>query len=173
MKRSFSFILLLLVAGSFFASCRRNDNDKILHVLSVECESPVAQCGNGPAIRFNGEKFGIWMEPSGKPGNFVRVPYHYTVCCEYMPALIDTLKKAQALRLKSIEEKPEETDKTYVLLNGTRVRIFYKKHFIDDKEFSTIWFGEGTEGKVFYINLKEFDELIENIEKRFKTCCLE
>lgn len=173
MKGLFSFMLLLPATGIFFTSCRKNENSKINHVLSVECESPVPQCGNGPAIRFNGEKLGIWMEPSGKPGNFVRVPYHYLVCCEYMPGLIDTLKKAHALRLKSIEEKPEETDKTYVLDDNTRVRILYKKHFIDDKEFSTLWFGEGTEGKIFYINLKEFDDLIKDIEERYKTCCLE
>lgn len=171
MKKLLPFIPVLLSAGIFFSSC---GNGKTLHVLQIECESPVAQCGNGPAIRFSGEKLGLWMEPSGKPGRFIRVPYSYILCCEYMPALIDSLKKAQALRQKSLEEKPGVTEKTYLLPDEkTKVHVYYNQHFIEDKEFSSMWFGEGPEAIVFYIDLKDFDKLLKDIEDRYRTCCLE
>ncbi len=172
MKRSVRLIFFLLMTCLFFLSCKkRSDDSWSYHVLSIECESMIEKCGNGPGLRFNSEKTGNWIEPAGEEGHFEKIPFHYTICCENVPAFIDKMKYADSSRRAWIRDKPDFKDGNFTVDGNTEIRVYYGKNFSNEL-YSFMWFGHPTEAPVINVDLDEFDKLVKDIEEKFRTCCL-
>lgn len=164
MKRSLQFIILLLIPCICFLSCKKKAKyNWEWRVLSIDCESMVAKCGNGPGLRFNSEKFGV-----DSTGDYEWIPFHYTICCENVPEFIDKMKHADSSR-RAWKRDKTTMDANYTVEGKTEIRVYYSK----EEEYSFMWFGHPTEAPVISIRLDEFDKLIKDIEERFRTCCLE
>lgn len=184
MKNKLQFIPTLLVLCIFFLSCTNKEKEKDLskvtnRILKVDCESMIPKCGNKPGLKFYGERLGMWRESlvDGE-GDYERVPYEYIVCCEYVPGLIDTLKKADSLREAWIREKPEFIETNFAFGSADDsiyVGVYYKNRWSDAEPdpFFYLSFGNPTQAPTFYISRKEFAQLMKDIEERFRTCCLQ
>jgi|GEM_PF-4653858 len=176
MKKLVQFAFALPATAIILFSCnddnQSGNNNKFLHVLQIDCESVVANCRNRPGLRFSGKAFGRWVEPVGKPGYFESKPYSYVVCCENIPALIDSMKSMHKLRQHWIRAQPDSMSKNITLPGNVQICVWYQKEFLDEGAFSYMWFGNSSVATLFYIDMDEFERLVRDIEERYRTCCL-
>jgi len=175
-KAFFSTVRIQILFVLIFSSCKGDeqpaDNIRVQSVVRIDCQSVVPQCNNKPGLKFSAFTFGRFI-PAPGGGDFELTPYDYTVCCEYIPNLIDSLKMLVDTLDGWLEEKPEEAERSATLPDGTMTTVKYIKKFLDQNDYYYIWFGNPSKEPVFYLLTKEeYEKFIKDVNDRFRTCCL-
>lgn len=168
--------LLPVILFLFFISCnddKKEENkvviERYLNVRKVDCESMVDSCDKRPGLKFSG-----LYENSYGPNKAEPTVYSYVICCSNIPAFIDTLKAAHDSLKAYHQNKPDSASHTWILPGGIKVKVKYYRKFLDTDDYDFFWFGDpDTAPSVFYIYNDEYEYLMNSINNRFRTCCLQ
>ncbi len=173
---------ILLVTGFFIFSCNDKEDkpitiNELLDIKKIDCESNVELCNRKPGLKFTG------LAPrvvQNKPDwNLeLRVQYYpeeytLTICCDSIPRLIDSLTMMYEQLESYKREKPERAERTCQLADTISITVVYVKDLGGRGEYYSLEFGRVPDRSVFFIYKKEaLEQLIEDINERFRTCCL-
>ncbi|MCC6972047.1 MAG: hypothetical protein IT434_17685 [Phycisphaerales bacterium] len=143
----------------------------------IDCESNVELCNRKPGLMFTGFAPRVVQN---KPNwdlslrvEYYPDPYTLTICCDSIPRLIDSLTMMNEVLESFKREKPERAEKTCQLADSVTITIIYVKDLAGTGEYHSLEFGKVSEGSVFFLHNKDvLDKLIEDINERFRTCCL-
>jgi hypothetical protein len=183
MEKRIHFLVLFSVTVFFFFCNDKGDNQpqpvkipRIFSVKKIDCESNVELCNRkpgltftalAPVVEYNRPNWRLDLRVSYTPQ-----PYTLTICCDTIPALIDSLNKMHALLENYRRDKPEKEEKSCQLPDGITISVFYSKDLAGTGEYSSMEFGKVADGSVFYIHTKDqFDKFMKDLNERFRTCC--
>lgn len=181
-----SILFRVFIFSIPFFSCNDKNGDKqkkpftftdIFKVRKTDCESNVELCNRKPGLKFtalapvvedNRPNWRLELRVRYEPE-----PYSLTICCDTIPALIDSLNRLHAVLENFRRDKPERAERTCQLPDGITITVYYSKNLAGTGEYSSLEFGKAHDGAVFYLHTKEeFDKFMEDLNERFRTCCL-
>lgn len=171
-----------LLGTILFSSCDDKEQKRFvipdfLDVKKIDCESTVELCNRKPGLKFTG--FAPRVVQNKPDWDLsLRVEYYpdsysLTICCDSIPRLIDSLSMMNEVLESFKNEKPERAEKTCQLADTVTITVIYVKDLAGTGEYSSLEFGKVSEGSVFFFHKPDaIKKLIEDINERFRTCCL-
>ena len=174
--------ILFVIAATLFFSCNDRDEqpitiNELLDVKKIDCASNVELCNRKPGLRFTG--FAPRVVQNKPDWNLdLRVQYYpeeytLTICCDSVPQLIDSLVMMSEALESYKRDKPERVERTCQLSDTISITIVYVKDLAGTGEYYSLEFGRVPDRSVFIIHRKEaLEKLIEDMNERFRTCCL-